>query len=85
MQKDFKSFVPITNFSGLYLKNNPIYRKSLEKIVKEVNCRIIDVSIWWRDNPKPDKNGDASEEEFFKYYEISKKETLDKRMKLYKF
>jgi hypothetical protein len=76
IQKDFNNFIPVINYSGLYLKNNLIYRKLIEEVLKEVKCRIIDVSVWWRDIPKPGENGLADESEFDKFYNLSRQSYL---------
>ncbi len=61
-------YVPVLDFSSVYVHSNPDYRQTVLDVTRHTNCLVYDGSIWWSDFPKPDANGFASEEEFAYFF-----------------
>lgn len=63
-QNNHPTYMPILDFSSVYVQSNPEYKKALQYIHKKTNCFVYDGSIWWSDFPKPANDGYASPDKF---------------------
>lgn len=65
--KKNKAYTSILNYNKIYAQRNDAYKKNLVYIYNKTKVLLYDASFWWTEFPRPDIEGNANENEIYKF------------------